>query len=61
MGTLALVAFVIGLPTQDGLAKYGLKPNSLVTAVDGKATLGEGETIELILATRGTEPSLDVS
>ena len=60
MGTLALVAFVIGLPTQDGLAKYGLKPNSLVTAVDGKATLGEGETIELIAMTDLAQPGWPV-
>ncbi len=59
LGAFSLIAQT-AVP-QDGspdavLVKFGLKPNFTVAAVDGKATLAEGETIELVGACDLADP-----
>lgn len=49
---VALNAIVAPVVSQDGdaavLAKFGLKPATVVVATDGTATLSEGETVSLV-------------
>jgi hypothetical protein len=53
-----LASFVAAPPTQEGdaLARFGLKPNSTFIAQNGRATLAEGETIELVAMTDLADP-----
>lgn len=55
MSVFAIVA--LGLATQDPvLERFGLKPVPPVVAVDGKATIADGETMELVGAADLADP-----
>jgi hypothetical protein len=57
---MTLVALLLAVQDQDPLAKFGLKPTVSVVASDGKATLGEGETVELLGFADLAEPIIQV-